>query len=313
MLEVKDLTVELHSKTSGFIILRNVSFALKNGEILGIAGESGSGKTILAKTVLNLIKDPVVKTDGSIILDGRELIGEKDFRAVRGSKISMIFQNPTASLNPVYTIGNQITETIRLHKPQMSAADAKKEAVRLLNEVEIPYPEERLNSFPHQLSGGMNQRVMIAMALASDPEILIADEPTTALDVTIQQQIVNLIKKLNAEKNLSVLFITHDLSLLSKVADESFIMYAGEIMERLTGEQLKEGHMRHPYTRNLKNCVPAISDSREYLNTIPGVITFNDRSFDSACVFHPRCERAEDRCRREKPAFKDGFKCFYPY
>lgn len=159
----------------------------------------------------------------------------------------------------------------------------------------------------------MNQRVMIAMALASNPEILIADEPTTALDVTIQEQIVELIKKLNREKNLSVIFITHDLSLMSRVADESFIMYAGEIMERLSAKQLTEEGMRHPYTRNLQNCVPRIGDDRDYLNTIKGTITFNNKDFDNACVFHPRCEKAQNKCRTEKPPFEGGFSCWYPY
>lgn len=313
MLEVKNLTIELKAPSNNFIILRDISFSLNKGEILGIAGESGSGKTILAKTILNLIKKPVVKTAGEIILNGGKLETEKDFRAVRGEQISMIFQNPTASLNPVYTVGNQIVEVIRAHDRKISVKDAEKRAEELLAEVEIPHPKERLKSYPHQLSGGMNQRVMIAMALASDPEILIADEPTTALDVTIQAQIVELIKKLNREKELSVIFITHDLALLSQVAEESYIMYAGELMERLTADQLKSDGMRHPYTRNLRSCVPKIGDNREYLNTIQGTITFNNKDFDNACIFHPRCDRASDKCRTEKPPFTNGFSCFYPY
>jgi len=313
MLEVKNLTIELKSPSNNFIILRNISFSLKKGEILGIAGESGSGKTILAKSILKLIKKPVVKTDGDIILDGKTLSTDKDFRAIRGEKISMIFQNPTASLNPVYTVGNQIIETIRTHNSKISTKDAEKRAVELLTEVEIPHPQERLNSYPHQLSGGMNQRIMIAMALASDPEVLIADEPTTALDVTIQQQIVDLIKKLNREKNLSVIFITHDLSLLAQVATESYIMYAGEMMERLTSEQLRNDDMHHPYTRNLQSCVPKLNDDREYLNTIKGTITFNNKEFDNSCIFHPRCDKATDKCRTEKPPFTNGFSCFYPF
>jgi oligopeptide/dipeptide ABC transporter ATP-binding protein len=313
MLEVKDLRVELESKKSGFIILRDVSFTLNKGDIIGIAGESGSGKTILAKTIMNLISKPVLKTAGEIILDGSKLETEKDFRAIRGEKISMIFQNPTASLNPVYTIGNQLVETIRIHNPNVSHNEAEKRAEKLLTEVEIPHPKERLKSYPHQLSGGMNQRVMIAMALASDPEILIADEPTTALDVTIQMQIVELIKKLNREKQLSVIFITHDLSLLAQAADNSFIMYAGEVMEKVSAEQLRSGTMRHPYTRNLQSCVPRIDDNREFLNTIKGTITFNSSEFDSACIFHPRCEKATEKCRSEKPPFTDVFTCFYPY
>jgi oligopeptide/dipeptide ABC transporter ATP-binding protein len=313
MLKVSGLDVELADKKKHFIILKDISFTLSPGEILGIAGESGSGKTILAKTVMNLIKKPVIKTDGEIILDGEKLDNEKQFRKIRGSKISMIFQNPTASLNPVFTVGEQIVEAIRAHDSKISKKDALAKAEKLLEEVEIPHPKERLNSYPHQLSGGMNQRAMIAIALASDPELLIADEPTTALDVTIQQQIVSLIKKLNREKNLSVLFITHDLSLLQQVADESFIMYAGEIMERVTSDDMKNGEMRHPYTHALKKCVPDISDSRDYLNTIEGTITFNSSQFDNSCIFHERCEKAEDKCRTEKPQFMNGCKCHFPY
>jgi oligopeptide/dipeptide ABC transporter ATP-binding protein len=308
MLEIKNLTVKLKSKSNPFTILRDINISAQKGDILGIAGESGSGKTILAKTILNLVKKPVVKTDGQILLDGKELKTEKDFKAIRGEKISMIFQNPTASLNPVFTIGSQLIETIKIHDSKISTAHAKAKAINLLSEVEIPHPEERLNSYPHQLSGGMNQRVMIAMALATDPEVLIADEPTTALDVTIQQQIVALIKKLNREKQLSVIFITHDLSLLTQVADKSFIMYAGEVMEVLSGD-----NARHPYTINLQNCIPRISDEREYLNTIEGTITFNSAEFDNACVFHQRCEKAQDKCKTNKPSLTDGYACFFPY
>ncbi|WP_303852084.1 ABC transporter ATP-binding protein [Seleniivibrio woodruffii] len=313
MLSINNLSVELKSPDNPFIILRNVSLGLKRGEILGIAGESGSGKTILAKTILNLIRKPVVKTAGSIILDGQELKNEKDFAAIRGSKVSMIFQNPTGSINPVFTVGAQITEAILAHNTGMKKKEAWEKAVSLLAEVEIPHPAERMNSYPHQLSGGMNQRVMIAMALSCDPEVLIADEPTTALDVTVQQQILLLIKKLNREKNLSVIFITHDLGLLARIADESCIMYAGEIMERLSADNLKNESMRHPYTRALKDCIPSIGDKRQYLNTIKGTITFNGSSFNSKCVFADRCERKTERCVREKPEFKDGFSCFNPF
>jgi oligopeptide/dipeptide ABC transporter ATP-binding protein len=312
MLEVNRLTIELKDTSNPFIILRDVSFRLSRKQIIGIAGESGSGKTILAKSILNLISKPVVKTAGRIFLDGEELITEKDFRNIRGRKISMIFQNPTASLNPVFTIGDQLVETIRLHR-DISAKDAEILAEKLLAEVEIPHPKERLRSYPHQLSGGMNQRVMIALALASEPEILIADEPTTALDVTIQEQIVALIKKLNVEKNLTVIFISHDLSLLTQTAEENYIMYAGEIMERISSDELRCGRAKHPYTRNLQNCVPKLGDTRDYLNTIKGTITFNSPEFDNACIFHPRCERADDKCRTSKPEFTDGTACFHPY
>lgn len=313
MLSINNLSVELKTKDNPFIILRDISFSLKKGEILGIAGESGSGKTILAKTILNLIRKPVVKTAGTISLDGMELVTEKDFASVRGNRISMIFQNPTGSLNPVFTIGQQITEAILTHNPKMSKAEARQKAITLLTEVEILHPAERMNSYPHQLSGGMNQRAMIAIALSCDPEVLIADEPTTALDVTIQQQILNLIKKLNREKNLSVIFITHDLGLLTRIADESFIMYAGEIMERLTGTDLQAGNIRHPYTKALRECVPAIGETREYLNTIKGTITFNSTEFDSKCIFAERCGKRTDRCLMEKPVFRNGFSCHNPY
>lgn len=312
MLEIKNISVELKGSDKHFLILRDVSLKMQKGGIIGIAGESGSGKTILAKTILNIIKKPVIKTEGSIILDGRELLTESDFRSVRGNKISMIFQNPTASLNPVFSVGEQITEAIRTHYPEVSRKEAEERAVKLLTEVEIPHPAERLKSYPHQLSGGMNQRVMIAIALSSNPELLIADEPTTALDVTIQQQIIRLIKKLNVEKNLSVMFITHDLELLANTADTCYIMYAGEIMEIISSADLKNGNIRHPYTKNLKDCVPVVGETREYLNTIPGTITFNSRDFDNRCIFYDRCTKRSPLCAEKKPLLNDGVSCHHP-
>lgn len=313
MLEIKNISVELKGSDKHFLILRDISLNIEKGGILGIAGESGSGKTILAKTILNIIKPPVVKTAGSIRLNGTELSSEKDFRTIRGGRISMIFQNPTASLNPVFSIGDQITEAIRTHHPKISKDEALKMAENLLTEVEIPHPKERLKSYPHQLSGGMNQRVMIAIALSSSPEILIADEPTTALDVTIQQQIIKLIKRLNSDKGLSVIFITHDLELLSNTAETCCIMYAGEIMEMLSAGDLKSGKIKHPYTKNLKDCVPVLGEKREYLNTIPGTITFNGREFDNRCVFYDRCERRTELCALKKPVLTDGAACHHPY
>ncbi len=313
MLEIKNISVELKGSDKHFLILRNVSLSLKKGEIIGIAGESGSGKTILAKTILNIITKPVVKTGGEIILDGKPIVTEQDFRQIRGDRISMIFQNPTASLNPVFTIGDQITEAIRTHNPEISVKEAMERAEQLLSEVEIPHPKERLRAYPHQLSGGMNQRVMIAIALSSNPEVLIADEPTTALDVTIQMQIISLLKRLNQEKELSVIFITHDLELLANTAGTCYIMYAGEIMEKLSSEDLKSGNIRHPYTKSLKACVPQIGEKREYLNTIQGTITFNGNEFADKCVFSGRCDRATEKCFKEKPVFSDGFSCHNPY
>lgn len=312
MLEVNSLNVTADIKDNPFHILRDVSFNICKGEILGVAGESGSGKSILSKTIIGLINKPVVKTAGDIILCGKKLQTQEDFRSVRGNKISMIFQNPTASLNPVFKIGDQIIETILLHNPSLTKKQAWTKSVELLEEVEIRYPEDRMNSYPHQLSGGMNQRVMIALALSSNPEILIADEPTTALDVTIQKQIINLIKKLNTEKKLSVMFITHDIKLLTDISTRNIIMYSGEIMEIIDSPSLFNGDIKHPYTFSLKKCIPAI-EKRDELYTIPGNVEHNTALFENKCIFENRCFNAKEKCSREKPNLgENNCKCFFP-
>ena len=231
MLQAENLTIKLKSEKDEFFILRDFSIHLNKGEILGLAGESGSGKSVFAKSILGLNTAPIYKTGGSIFVEKKLLENDTDYKSIRGKKISMIFQNPQSSLNPVMTIGQQLIETIMLHNKSLNKKQSKEEAVKLLQDVEIDLAESRLESFPHQLSGGMNQRVMIAMALASNPDILIADEPTTALDVTIQAQIINLIKKLNIEKKLSILFISHDLALLAAVCNKIAVLYSGELME----------------------------------------------------------------------------------
>jgi oligopeptide/dipeptide ABC transporter ATP-binding protein len=314
MLYVSGLNVGIKNSLSYIHILRDISFQVADGEILGIGGESGSGKTILAKTIMGLISDPVKRYSGDIVFDGKALEKEKDFRAVRGKNISMIFQNPTASLNPVMKIGVQLTETLRTADPSLSKADAEKRAEALLREVELDYPKERLESYPHQLSGGMNQRVMIAMALASNPELLIADEPTTALDVTIQKQIIELLLKLNREKKLSIIFITHDLSLMQTVSHRCIILYAGEIMEKIDSNDLREGRIKHPYTKSLKKCIPVLGNPEEQLYSIPGVIEKNTNEFDSSCVFVKRCFNAIDICSKEKPQMDESrpFRCHNP-
>lgn len=301
MLFINSLNIEIKNSEKNIHILRDVSLNIQKGEILGIGGESGSGKTILAKTVLGLLNLPVQKVSGEIVFEGKKLETEKDFRSVRGKNISMIFQNPTASLNPVMKIGTQIIEAIRAADKKISKSDARKKAEQLLKEVEIDYPAERLESYPHQLSGGMNQRVMIALALASDPELLIADEPTTALDVTIQKQIVELLLKLNREKHLSIIFITHDLSLMQVISHRCIILYAGEIMEKTDGNALRENKIRHPYTYSLKKCLPVLDEKKETLYSIPGVIEKNTDEYDNSCVFHKRCFNKIDKCTAEKP------------
>lgn len=312
MLEIRNLKVELKNEGNEFYILRNVNLALGEGQIMGLAGESGSGKSVMAKTVLGIISKPIEKTGGEIIIDGKILATEKDFATVRGKKISMIFQNPSGSLNPVLTIGAQLSETVRLYDKKISKKDALKKCEELLKSVEIDLPKDRLGAYPHQLSGGMNQRVMIALALAANPDIIIADEPTTALDVTIQEQIIKLLYKLNKDKNLSILFISHDLSLLERICGKIAVLYSGELMEILTAEALRDNSPRHPYTKALKSCIPEIGVKKS-LTTIKGSIGRNDSTKDSMCIFADRCTFAVDICFKEKPAFNGSFACHKPF
>jgi peptide/nickel transport system ATP-binding protein len=301
MLSINDLNIGIKNSSKTTHILRSLNLELNRGEILGIGGESGSGKTILSKAILGLLSKPVEKFSGKITFEGKVLETEKDFRQIRGKHISMIFQNPTSSLNPVMKIGAQIIEAIRAADKNITKQEARKKAENLLKEVELDYPSERLESYPHQLSGGMNQRVMIAMALASDPELLIADEPTTALDVTIQKQIIELLLKLNREKGLSIIFITHDLSLMQSISHKCIILYAGEVMEIATAKQLRENQMHHPYTYSLKKCLPTIDGQGKELYSIPGMIGKNTDEYDNSCVFHKRCFNKTEKCTTEKP------------
>jgi peptide/nickel transport system ATP-binding protein len=301
MLSINDLNIGIKNSSKTTHILRSLNLELNRGEILGIGGESGSGKTILSKAILGLLSKPVEKFSGKITFEGKVLETEKDFRQIRGKHISMIFQNPTSSLNPVMKIGAQIIEAIRAADKNITKQEARKKAENLLKEVELDYPSERLESYPHQLSGGMNQRVMIAMALASDPELLIADEPTTALDVTIQKQIIELLLKLNREKGLSIIFITHDLSLMQAISHKCIILYAGEVMEIATAKQLRDNQMHHPYTYSLKKCLPTIDGQGKELYSIPGMIGKNTDEYDNSCVFHKRCFNKTEKCTTEKP------------
>jgi peptide/nickel transport system ATP-binding protein len=311
MLLVKNIFVELKRKKQHFYILRDVSLSLNKGEILGIAGESGSGKTILSKTILGLIKPPIFKTHGEIWLNGKNIVNNYEFQNIRGKHISIILQNPVSSLNPVVTIGKQLIETIRLHHKNLSHEEAKKYAVQLLKEVEIDYPEERLNNYPFNLSGGMNQRVMISLALACNSDILIADEPTTALDVSIQAQILNLIKNLQKKRNLSILFISHDISLLSKIANRIVILYAGEVMEYIKPPFTLK-NVRHPYTFSLFKCIPTLENLDDALYTIPGTIIKNSPLLDNSCIFYPRCFNRIEICKMKKPLLTENYYCFNP-
>lgn len=311
MLAVKNLFVELKQGHKHTYILRDVSFSLKKGEVLGIAGESGSGKTILSKTILGLIKPPITKTHGEINMDGKKLTTDLDFHNIRGKKISLVLQNPVSSLNPVVKIGKQLIETVRYHNKEMNYEEAKCYAIKLLKEVEIDYPHERLNNYPFNLSGGMNQRVMIALALACNSDILIADEPTTALDVSIQAQILRLIKHLQEQKNLSIIFISHDVSLLSKIASRIIILYAGEVMEYISPPFSLE-NVKHPYTYALLKCIPTLESDENMLYTIPGTIVQNTPLLNNSCVFYSRCTNRLDICKAKKPSLTGNYYCFNP-
>ncbi|MCX8083967.1 MAG: ABC transporter ATP-binding protein [Calditerrivibrio sp.] len=304
MLLIDNLNISINDH----IILQDVAFEVKKGEILGIAGESGSGKTVLAKFLLDLLPSYFDIHFSDIKFCGISY-KKSDLKELRGKHISMIFQNPSSSINPVLTIGDQLIETIKLYHKNI---DFKKKAIEILKSVEIDKPDLRLNSYPHNLSGGMNQRVMIGMALASNPEILIADEPTTALDVTIQQEILNLLFKINKEKQLTILFISHDLKLLQSISDRVLILYAGEMMEILNGEDLLKDNIKHPYTYLLKKSVPSIKNDVEYLETIPGNIPKNSHIFRHKCIFSTRCPFVKEKCLNEKPSFKNNIKCHYP-
>lgn len=311
MLKINSLNVILENINT-FYILRDINIELNRGEIFGLVGESGSGKTILGKTILDLIKKPVKKLSGEIYYN--DILIEKDmFKRLRGKEISMIFQNPTSCLNPVFTIGDQLVEAVRNSKNDISIKDAYNYAVELLKLVEIDEPEERLKSYPHNLSGGMNQRVMIAIALCSNPKFLIADEPTTALDVTVQAKIINLLKRLNKELSLGVLFITHDLSLIKRIADKIAVIYAGEIVEILQREDIENNRLRHPYTYFLNDCIPSLDKNPEMLATIPGETTSNTDYYKDKCIFFERCIKRKDICTKKKPTFDNkNFRCFNP-
>ena len=310
LLEVKGLQATIRNKRNSYHAIENVSFSVDQGEILGIVGESGCGKSMTALSILRLVSTPPVYiTGGSILYRGQDLLklDEADIRAIRGNKISMIFQEPMTSLNPVYTVGSQITETIRLHQ-KASRDQAWKQALHMLQIVGIPAPEQRIREYPHQLSGGMRQRVMIAMALACRPELLIADEPTTALDVTIQAQILEELRQLQKEFGMSIILITHDLGVVADMTQNMLVMYGGEVVEYGATLQLFQ-HPKHPYTVGLLRSIPRLDETVAALNVIQGTVPSLD-SMPAGCRFCPRCERAMERCRKEKPPLleRDGQK-----
>ena len=295
ILEVNGLYVTFRTASSHVRAVRDVSFTLRAGTTLGLVGESGCGKSVTAYSLLRLVPPPGVIDAGSIRYRGRDLLqmDDEEIRAIRGKEIAMIFQEPMTSLNPVFTVGRQISESLILHLG-MTRRAARDRAIELLHSAGMPDPRRIFDAYPHELSGGMRQRAMIAMALAASPSILIADEPTTALDVTIQAQILDLLKKLQKERNMTLLLITHDLGIVASLADEIAIMYAGEIVERgTTAEVFKKP--AHPYTAGLFKAIPRIGATRGKLRVIPGTVP-EVRDEPTGCVFYPRCGRAIDRC-----------------
>jgi oligopeptide/dipeptide ABC transporter ATP-binding protein len=312
-LQVKDLELWFDNDTGSKKILNKISFDIYKGEALGIVGESGCGKSVTSLAIMQLLQAPPARVRGSIKLQNKELLTltEKQMQELRGNRISMIFQEPMTSLNPVFTIGDQLMETFIRHQG-MSKKEAKKKAVEMLRMVKIPLPEQRIKEYPHQLSGGMRQRVMIAMALACRPEILIADEPTTALDVTIQAQVLDLMRELQKELGTSIAFITHDLGVVSEMCDRVIVLYCGEVMEEASCEDLF-ANPQHPYTEGLLSTLPKFGQ-KGHLEIIPGVVPPAGK-FPAGCVFAPRCKYATEKCHACKPGLYescDGHKvrCF---
>lgn len=314
LLEVKNLRTQFRIKGGMVNAVDGVDFEIDKGEVVAIVGESGSGKSVTSLSIMGLIPNPPGKViDGQIIFKNEDLLkkSKREMKDIRGNEISMIFQEPMTSLNPVFTIGRQISEALIRHK-KMKKKEALARSVELLELAGIPSPEERVRSYPHEMSGGMRQRVMIAIALACNPELLIADEPTTALDVTIQAQILELMLKLKEELNTSILLITHDLGVVAETADRVVVMYCGKVVEKGKVEELFEKPL-HPYTEGLLCSIPKVDEKTEKLFIIPGMVP-NPLKMPKGCAFSTRCSKCMDICTKEVPPLieKDGrqVRCF---
>ncbi len=307
VLEVRDLRTHFFTEEGVARAVDGVSWSLPRGRTLALVGESGCGKSVTALSIMRLVPDPPGRiVGGRILFEGRDLVGlpEAEMRRIRGNRIAMIFQEPMTSLNPVFTVGNQIVEAIRLHQGLRGRA-AWDLATETLRKVGIPEPRQRVNEYPHQMSGGMRQRVMIAMALSCNPSVLIADEPTTALDVTIQGQILDLLRQLQAETRMSILIITHDLGVVAEIADEVCVMYASRVVERAGVHELFADPL-HPYTQGLFRSMPRLSLRKERLDVIPGTVP-NPLHLPGGCRFHTRCPVGADepKCRAEDPPLQE--------
>lgn len=302
VLEVKDLQTTFFTDSGAIPAVDHIDFHVKEGEVLGIVGESGCGKSVTSLSIMGLVPKPPGKiVGGEILFEGKDLLemSERQMRHIRGNDIAMIFQEPMTSLNPLFTIGNQMTEAILIHEKGWSKKKAVTRAIDMLKLVGLPRAEGIIKDYPHQLSGGMRQRVMIAMALVCDPKVLIADEPTTALDVTIQAQILKLMRELNTRLNTAVLLITHDLGVVAETCERVIVMYAGQIIEEAPVKQIFDDP-QHPYTKGLIQSVPDMRHKKDRLYSIPGSVP-KPGSIRKGCRFAARCEFAFDRCQQENP------------
>jgi oligopeptide/dipeptide ABC transporter ATP-binding protein len=305
LIRVRDLRTYFHVDEGTAKAVDGVSFDIARGKTLGLVGESGCGKSVTSLSILRLIPSPPGEiVGGEVLFEDEDLlrVSEREMRRIRGNDIAMIFQEPMTSLNPVFTVGDQIMEALILHQ-NLSHREARERALAMLREVGIPSPEVRIDEYPHQMSGGMKQRVMIAMALACNPALLIADEPTTALDVTIQAQILRLLKRLQTERRMAVLFITHDLGVIAENADDVAVMYASKIVEEAKTRELFDRPL-HPYTVGLFRSIPELGRRHETLDVIPGTVP-NPLEFPSGCKFHPRCFLAGDVCTTDEPELRE--------
>ena len=319
LLEIKNLKTFFKTRNGTVKAVNDVSYSIMPGKTLGIVGESGSGKSVSAMSVLRLLDANGYIAGGTVTFDGQDLakISTQEMYHIRGNKISVIFQEPMTSLNPVFSVKRQLSEPFRVHRG-MNKKEAAKAALKMLADVKIPNPEVVLKQYPHQLSGGMRQRVMIAMALACEPKLLIADEPTTALDVTIQAQILHLMNTLKQEHGTAIMFITHDLGVINQMADDVVVMYCGEVVERVPAKTLfsKNVKFSHPYTEGLLGSVPRLDTTSARLDAIPGAVP-HPLNLPKGCKFAPRCKYCQQRCLEEEPEMtevsdKQQVRCFYP-
>ena len=303
VLEIKDLEVELFSEQGPLPVIDKVNLSIKEGEIVGVVGESGCGKSMLASAIMNLLNSPAQIAAGTIFYEGQDMttLSTKEFQKIRGNEISMIFQEPMTSLNPLMKVGKQIEEAIKAHE-KVTTAELKERAISAIRDVGIPQPEKVYHDIPSRLSGGMRQRIMIAMALVCHPKLLICDEPTTALDVTIQAQILRLIKKLRDETNTAVIFISHDMGVIYQMVDRVVVMYAGQFVESAPCKKLFEKPL-HPYTIGLQNAIPQINKQQSSLQDIPGSVPMLD-NLPEGCLFAPRCPFAKAECFTKKVPLK---------